>query len=207
MSPEKRIHYLRRIINDRLPGWDEQKKFLPKTPIPGVKYTTDKVQELRKGAVLACLYVDQGELMTILIERTKDTSPHSGQIAFPGGKYEKEDKNQVVTALREAEEEVGLPQNEVEVIGRLSPVRIPVSGFEVLPVIGFYNGIPDLTPSPHEVNSMIQTPLMPLIESLETRNIIVRGHEITTPVFHANGHIVWGATAMVLGELKAVINN
>ncbi|MFP4663872.1 MAG: NUDIX hydrolase [Bacteroidales bacterium] len=207
MRPEEHIENLRKKLGGKLPGWDIQKKFLPSTPIPGVKYTTEDEQQLRKGAVLTCLYIDNGEIMTILIERTVDTSPHSGQIAFPGGKYEKEDKTQVRTALREAEEEVGLPGEQVEVIGSLSPVKIPVSGFTVLPVIGYYHGIPDLTPCPHEVNTMIQTPLIPLIKSLETRKIIVRGYEIETPVFTAGGHIVWGATAMVLGELRAVLTN
>ncbi len=200
----KHIQTIWKSLNGNLPGWTEQKKYLPHSPIPGIEYTTNKT--LQKGAVLACLYEEQGDLMTILIERTQDTSPHSGQIAFPGGKYEPEDKNQVATALREAEEEIGIDKQDIQVIGTLSPVEIPVSGFTVLPVIGYYDTIPQLNPNPREVNSIIQTPLIPLIESLETRVITVRKHKVKTPVFSSNGHIIWGATAMVLGELKAILH-
>ncbi|MEA3447548.1 MAG: CoA pyrophosphatase [Bacteroidota bacterium] len=200
----KYIDTIKACMNGDLPGWTEQKKYLPHTTIPGVSYTSNN--KLRKGAVLACLYEDSGTLMTILIERTQDTSPHSGQIAFPGGKYENQDKTQIETAIREAEEEIGINKHDVEIIGSLSSVDIPVSGFTVLPVIGYYDGIPQLHPNPHEVNSIIQTPLIPLIKSLETRVITVRQHKVKTPVFSSNGHIIWGATAMVLGELKAILN-
>ncbi|MGM0651065.1 MAG: NUDIX hydrolase, partial [Bacteroidota bacterium] len=117
-----------------------------------------------------------------------------------------QDKNQVETALREAEEEIGLNRFKVQVLGKLSSVDIPVSGFTVLPVIGYYHSVPQLKPNPHEVNTVIQTPLIPLIESLETRVIKVRSHQVKTPVFLSNGHVIWGATAMVLGELKAILN-
>ncbi|MDA3912420.1 MAG: CoA pyrophosphatase [Bacteroidales bacterium] len=176
---------------------------MPIKGLPNISYQSNN--SLRKGAVLACLYEDNNELMTILIERTQDTTPHSGQIAFPGGKYEDFDKNQIQTAFREAEEEVGLNPKDLELLGQLSPIEIPISGFTVLPVVAWHEGIPNLKGNPHEVESMIQTPLLPLIKSLRIQEIPVRKHQVTTPCFLTQKHIVWGATAMVLGELQEII--
>jgi 8-oxo-dGTP pyrophosphatase MutT (NUDIX family) len=199
------IEKLRSSLKNNLPGWDTQKQFLPITKIPGLEYKT--TAPLRKGAVLACLYENQGELMTILIERTQDSSPHSGQIAFPGGKYEDIDENQTNTALREAFEEVGLNPSELEILGKLTPVQIPVSGFTVLPVIAWHSSIPKLNASPLEVKTLIVTPLEKLLNNLAIKTLTVRNNEIETPCFSTNGFNIWGATAMVLGELKEIINN
>jgi 8-oxo-dGTP pyrophosphatase MutT (NUDIX family) len=203
MTNTQFIANLKKQLQNRLPGWEAQKNYMPIKGLPNISYHANN--GLRKGAVLACLYEDNNELMTILIERTQDTTPHSGQIAFPGGKYEEFDKDQIQTAFREAEEEVGLKPNELEFLGQLSPIEIPVSGFTVLPVIAWHEGIPDLIGNPHEVESMIQTPLLPLMKSLRIQEIPVREHQVTTPCFLTQKHIVWGATAMVLGELREII--
>ncbi len=204
MTNQQFIKLLKQSLKDTLPGWETQQKFMPIKGLPNISYRSNN--SLRKGAVLACLYEDNNELMTILIERTQDTTPHSGQIAFPGGKYEEFDENQIQTAFREAEEEVGLNPNDLELLGQLSPIEIPVSGFTVLPVVAWHNGIPNLNGNPHEVESMIQTPLFPLIKSLRIQEIPVREHQVTTPCFLTQKHIVWGATAMVLGELREIIS-
>ncbi len=198
------ISALKLRLQEPLPGWSAQSKYIPQKGLPDVQFNTNK--ELRKGAVLICLYEDEGNLTTVLIERTQDSSPHSGQIAFPGGKYEERDKNQTTTAFREAWEEVGLATNELELIGALSPVEIPVSGFTVLPIIAWHKAIPNLTPNPVEVESIIKTPVADMLNSLEVLEIKARGHQVTTPCFKANQHIVWGATAMVLGELQSIIS-
>lgn len=204
MTNKRFISELKSRLKQPLPGWDIQSKFLPIKGLPDIQYKSSI--NLRKGAVLACLYEDEGELMTILIERTKDSSPHSGQIAFPGGKFEEEDRNQVTTAFREAWEEVGLEPNEMELIGQLSPVEIPISGFTVLPVIAWHNSIPKLKANPTEVESLIKTPVAEMLKSLKTEEIPVRQHKVTAPCFVAQQHLVWGATAMVLGEFREIMN-
>jgi len=203
MTNQQFISHLKQRLKNTLPGWKAQQNFMPIKGLPNISYQSKN--SLRKGAVLACLYEDNNELMTILIERTQDTSPHSGQIAFPGGKYETFDKNQIQTAFREAEEEVGLKQEHLELLGKLSSIEIPVSGFTVLPVIAWHEGIPDLNGNPREVASLIQTPLLPLIKSLRVEEIPVREHQVTTPCFFTQKHIIWGATAMVIGELREII--
>ncbi|MEA1873167.1 MAG: CoA pyrophosphatase [Bacteroidota bacterium] len=203
MTNQQFISQLKQRLKNTLPGWKTQQNFMPLKGLPNISYKSKNT--LRKGAVLACLYEDNNELMTILIERTQDTSPHSGQIAFPGGKHEEFDENQIETAFREAEEEVGLKPNELELLGQLSPIEIPISGFTILPVVAWHKGIPNLIGDPHEVASLIQTPLLPLIKSLRIKEIPVREYQVTTPCFFTQKHIVWGATAMVIGELQEII--
>jgi 8-oxo-dGTP pyrophosphatase MutT (NUDIX family) len=197
------IHSLKHALSRPLPGWDSHQIYMPIKGLPNIQYHGNN--HLRKGAVLACLYEDNNELMTILIERTQDTSPHSGQIAFPGGKYEDFDKDQIETAFREAWEEVNLNPEELEHLGELSSIEIPVSGYTVLPVLAWHDGVPELKGNPHEVAALIQTPLIPLMNSLKITDIPVREHQVTTPCFIAKDYIVWGATAMVLGELRDII--
>lgn len=205
MTNKALINSLKIALNDTLPGWDSHKRYMPIKGLPNINYKSNG--NLKKGAVLACLYEENDELMTILIERTQDTSPHSGQIAFPGGRYEDFDKTQIKTAFREAWEEVDLKPEELEHLGQLSSIDIPVSGYTVLPVLAWHNSIPELKGNPQEVASLIQTPLIPLMNSLRIEKIPVRQSEVTTPCFIAQDYIVWGATAMVLGELREIIKS
>ena len=204
MSIDLNRNKLQNIFDKPLPGWDIHQEYIPVSGFPNIEYNTDK--ELRKGAVLICIYEEGDGLHTVLIERTPDSSPHSGQIAFPGGKYEDFDGNQVTTALREANEEVGIDTNKLNVLGCLSSIQIPVSGFTVLPVLAWYDGYPELTASPDEVASLIRVPLDELLNSKDMVDITARGYQIKTAAFKAGEHIVWGATAMVIGELKEMLN-
>lgn len=188
-----------------LPGWEAQASMIPISPINGVEYHTDR-NKLKKGAVLISLFEQKGKTHTIFIERTKDSSPHSGQIAFPGGRYEDTDKTQIHTALREAQEEVGIDINSLRVIGKLSPVDITVSGYSVLPVIAEFKGIPKLTPSLDEVKNIFTLPLSDLLNKKTICTLEVRKQIVKTPAYILNGIPVWGATAMALGELQAILS-
>ncbi len=205
MTNKELINSLKTALKNTLPGWDSHKRYMPIQGLQNINYKSNG--NLKKGAVLACLYEENDEIMTILIERTQDTSPHSGQIAFPGGRYEDFDKTQIKTAFREAWEEVDLKPEELEHLGQLSSIDIPVSGYTVLPVVAWHNNIPELKGNPQEVASLIQTPLIPLMNSLKIEKIPVRQREVTTPCFIAQDYIVWGATAMVLGELREIIKS
>jgi 8-oxo-dGTP pyrophosphatase MutT (NUDIX family) len=127
--------------------------------------------------------------------------------AFPVVRWEPEDDTRYDTALRECEEEIGIPQSKVEVIGELSELYIFASHYTVLPVVGYMQGLPEFIPDHIEVDKVIEAPVERLIDKnyhLQKR-LQVRHFEIDAPYFDVFGEIVWGATAMMLSELVTVI--
>ena len=131
---------------------------------------------------------------------------HAGQIAFPGGKREKEDLNLVHTALREAEEEIGIGRNGVEVLGVLSPVYVQVSDFLITPVLGWTHAKPHIKTDPSEVDEVIFVSMAALIDPANhcDRETETSTGRITVPGYEINGNFIWGATAMVLAELADI---
>ena len=133
--------------------------------------------------------------------------PHSGQVSFPGGKKEEADKDLTATALREANEELGIPSSHVDILGNLTELFIIASNFVVQPVIGYLDFRPEFKLDPREVVEVIETPVSELLrpEIRKERPFEVgRGIEIIAPYFNINGHHVWGATAMMLNEFLTV---
>ncbi len=161
----------------------------------------------KQSSVLILLYPFQNSIYSVLMERTSYNGVHSGQISFPGGSWEKKDNSFQETALREANEEVGILPNDVEVIGQLSDMYIPPSNFLVHPFVGFSNKKPQLFPEASEVAQIIEADLETIFHHSDFREmeLEVRGEKIITPYYNIDGHVVWGATAMMLSELKEVI--
>lgn len=163
----------------------------------------------RLGAVLALIYPVNEEPYTLLMLRNTYDGVHSAQVSFPGGGKDETDKDLAETALREAEEEVGIQRAGVKIIGKLSRVYIPPSGFLVQPYIGYMEERPRLTPDTKEVSELIETPLRVIIDetTVQTKSIRLSSGLVMhdTPYFNINGHTVWGATAMMLGELKEIL--
>jgi 8-oxo-dGTP pyrophosphatase MutT (NUDIX family) len=161
-----------------------------------------------KSAVLILITPVDDEISITLTKRTKGRGPHSGQISFPGGRYEEEDVSLVNTALREANEEINLFTEEVNVLGSLTELFIPVSNFLVHPVVATAFPHPELKPNEIEVEKIFYLTLSTLQdEKLIKRkkfNSTSRG-EIDAPYFDIKGHEIWGATAMILSEFKALI--
>lgn len=168
----------------------------------------------RRGAVLITL-VPAGEDTEIpLIQRSDDGGPHALQISLPGGAAEPMDRSSADTALREAHEEIGLPREHVTVIGNLSDLYIDVSDFLITPVVAWYErGDPErwlwphLRRQPREVRRILRGSLSMLEATVTDRRVDARGIELTAPSFLAEGEIVWGATAMILGELLHVLRS
>lgn len=157
------------------------------------------------GAVLIALYADEGTIKTVMMKRPDYDGTHSGQVSFPGGKVEKSDIDIVHTALREAEEEVNIRQNDVRVIGQLTELYIPPSNFLVHPILGVLDSKPNLVPDQHEVESILIPDLSYLLRDDiidETEIELSSGFQLKTPSFQVDGHTVWGATAMIIAELK-----
>lgn len=166
------------------------------------------VKNAKVGAVLIALYPDNGVIRTVLMKRPDYDGTHSGQISFPGGKVEEKDADIVQTALREAEEEVNIKPDEVRVIGQLTQLYIPPSNFLVHPVLGILSKPPLLIPDQREVESIHVPELSYLLRDdiiAEKEIMLSSGFRMRTPYFEVDGHTVWGATAMIIAELKQIM--
>jgi 8-oxo-dGTP pyrophosphatase MutT (NUDIX family) len=163
----------------------------------------------RKSAVLILLYPTENSINTILIQRPIYDGVHSGQIAFPGGKFEENDLSLENTALREANEEIGINTHNIQLIGSLTDLYISPSNFLVKPFVGFVEKLSELKADSYEVNQIIHYDLFSLnnerikgIKTIKHSN----GFKIKTPYYEVEGFTVWGATAMMISELNAVVS-
>jgi 8-oxo-dGTP pyrophosphatase MutT (NUDIX family) len=139
----------------------------------------------------------------ILTERRADLRRHAGEISFPGGRRDEGDADFAATALREAEEEIGLDPAAVELGGALSPTTTFATGYRIHSFVGL---IPDpedldLRPSPDEVETVLAYSLDVLREGYAMRRLVRRGIPIHTPTYEVEGQLIWGATARILGDL------
>lgn len=142
---------------------------------------------------------DEG-LRLLLTRRTDTLSRHAGEISFPGGLAD-DGEPPSRTALREAEEEIGLDPGSVDVLGSLAPVHTRVTGILVVPVVGLVSGVPALTPNPAEIAEVLMFPMGRLREVGEERPVEWEGRTYRTHVFELEGHVIWGATARILQML------
>ncbi len=165
------------------------------------------VTPVRSG-VLILLYHKGGVLTTLFIRRPEYSGIHSGQIAFPGGRQEADDANIQYTALRETEEETGIPQERITIAAPLTPLYIPPSNYMVYPFLALTRPDPVFIPDPSEVASIIEIPLVNLL----TPDCIKRFPPapefkfLEVPAYVFNDIIIWGATAMITAELIELIN-
>ncbi|SEI56486.1 8-oxo-dGTP pyrophosphatase MutT, NUDIX family [Dyadobacter koreensis] len=191
-------------LKDPLPG-ESAHQFMQSTS--KLRLTVKPNERTRKSAVLILFYPYKGEIYFPLILRPAYDGVHSGQVAFPGGRYEKTDENLIRTALREAQEEIGLRLNDVKILGILTELFIPPSNFYVLPVVAAMPYRPDFFPDPREVEDIFEIKLKHIsdISIIGSSDIQVRGVQITAPHYEVNGYKIWGATAMMISELLTVL--
>jgi 8-oxo-dGTP pyrophosphatase MutT (NUDIX family) len=190
----------------------ELKKPLPGTAAqmlmaPSLRRPANVPIPMRNSGVLLLLYPVNDRLFTVFMKRTEYGGPHSGQISFPGGKFEDGDRSLVETALRESREEIGISPDAIEVLGTLSPLHIPISNFRILPVVGFMPEKPVFTTDSHEVDYLIETPLEILLkpEIVKTKTMTFGDLSFEVPYYDIDGNHLWGATAMMLSELLEVV--
>lgn len=160
------------------------------------------------AAVLIHLYPIKNETYFTLIKRTTYDGAHSGQIALPGGKVEQGDLNSTETALREAKEETNITSKNLKIIGELTNIYIPPSNFYVTPILALNYAKPDYILEKNEVETILEVKLSELLDSKNILNTDVKlgnGKILNTPSFKLVNEIVWGATAMILNELKLII--
>jgi 8-oxo-dGTP pyrophosphatase MutT (NUDIX family) len=149
------------------------------------------------AAVLIPLYLDEGDLHAVYTKRRDDLSKHAGEISFPGGRPDFPEEDLMVTALREAEEEIGLPRGEVEVVGALPPVGTFVTGYKIHPFVGVIKPGHEWTPQPTEVEIVLDLSLRDVIAGHEMKRLIKKGVPIKTPTYTVDGNMIWGATARI----------
>ena len=165
----------------------------------------------RVGAVMVLLFPKDDIPHFVLIERATYPGVHSGQISFPGGQVDKNDPNMEYTAIRETKEEIGINETSLEVLGGLSDLYIPPSNFHVHPFVGFIPETPAFIPDPREVHEIF-TPsvdelVLPGLEKTKTIFNKRLNKEIEAPCFEIQGKTVWGATAMIISELRELLKN
>jgi 8-oxo-dGTP pyrophosphatase MutT (NUDIX family) len=155
----------------------------------------------KDAAVLVPLCGDP--LTTILTERRADLRRHAGEISFPGGRQDHPDEDPRSTALREAEEEIGLHPGSVELIGALPPVGTFVTGYRIFPFVGVIEPGQTWRPQASEVAQVLEFTLADLLAGHEMQRLLRKGVPIKTPTYTVDGHFVWGATARILQSLFA----
>ena len=167
-------------------------------------------QQLRPASVLVLVFpAGDGEARVVLTERVDRGGHHSGEVSFPGGKAEPEDADVVATAIREATEEVGLDPAAcgLTVLGVLEPFWIPISGFNVTPVVAVAERKPELFPAEAEVARILEPPLTAFLPGapLDVVERTIRGWSVRYSAYPIEGLSVWGATARILGQLGAIL--
>lgn len=190
-----------------LGGINSQFKLVPEMRI-NISEEQIKSNNPRKAAVMALFYPNKREKATFLLtQRASYKGTHSAQISFPGGKYDQQDITMQETALRELEEEVGVLRNSVKIIRKLSETYIPPSNFMVTPFIGFLDKKPKLLAN-NEVAELIEIEATELLNEKNITSTVMETSymkEIEVPCFKFSNYVVWGATAMMLSEIKDLI--
>jgi 8-oxo-dGTP pyrophosphatase MutT (NUDIX family) len=161
----------------------------------------DSVGGKDDAAVLVPLYVKDGDLHAVFTKRRDDLRRHAGEISFPGGRPDFPEEDLRVTALREAEEEIGLPRDDVEIVGALPPTGTFVTGYRIHPYVGLIEEGKEWELQPNEVEVVLELSLPDLIRGFEMQRLLKKGVPIKTPTYTVDGNLVWGATARILHHL------
>ncbi|MER3401120.1 MAG: CoA pyrophosphatase [Thermoflexus sp.] len=204
--PEQIIHRLRERLRQPLPGPAAQGEMAPPYRRALLEASPGWPPDARSAAVLILLYPDGEDLAFPLTVRTQHVAHHKGQVSLPGGACEP-GEDPVATALRETEEELGPLGAPVTLVGALTPLYVPPSGFLIHPVVGFLPRRPAFQPAPLEVAEVLEATLAWLLDprSRGEEEWELHGGRWRIPVFRLQGHGVWGATAMILSEFRAVV--
>lgn len=161
------------------------------------------------SAVLLPLYLKDGEYHLLFIQRTTRVRDHKGQISFPGGAYEEEDIAFRKTALRETEEEVGVAESDVEVLGELDDIRTIGSSYVISPFVGIIPWPYDIKVDQWETEEVIEVPLAALLDKDNVREDtdILEGEVVPTFFYHYQGKVIWGATARMLRQFLGIVTD
>ncbi|MEZ4727683.1 MAG: CoA pyrophosphatase [Caldilineaceae bacterium] len=201
-------HFIEQLAQDLqgpLPGRAAQYRMAPQ-PRPGAEPYDQFPADARRGGVLVLFYPVADQPYLPLILRPTYEGVHSGQVGFPGGGQEAGDPDIVATALREAQEEIGIDLAPITVLGQLSPLYVFASNYLVQPTVAWMTQPPRFLIDPREVAELIEMPLSALLDPANYRRETweLRGRVADVPFFHIQTYTIWGATAMMLSELLAL---
>ncbi len=200
---------LSKVKNLPLPAQVSQLKMSPPFRLELIEMSNDKMKRANRAGVMALFYPDKRQqTKLVLILRNTYNGVHSGQIGFPGGKFQPNDVSLEKTAIRETSEEIGIPEQSIEIIKQLTEVYIPPSNFYVQPFLGIIKDTPTFFKQDDEVEEIIEVLLNHLFNEVNVINTSVETSykvKVEVPAYKLNGHIVWGATAMMLSEIKDLL--
>ena len=201
----KLVTHLLEALQGELPGYQAHQKMLP--PGRTLNAGTHESLSSKMSSVLVLLFPDGDRVFTCLMKRPSTMKNHPGQISFPGGKVEKNDVSAEMTALREAQEEVGIDVSKIQVIGKLSDLFVEVSGFTIKPFVAWTDFKPDFQLEPGEVEELILFPVSDFIfeENIPETEIQTSIGLLTVKYFPSKEGKIWGATAMILAELIEIL--
>ena len=208
MDFQEFLQYVPKIIEASLPAFDAHVKMAPLDRVESLKNIDIKGKNPRVAAVMMLFYPKNDATHLVLIVRNSYKGVHSAQIAFPGGKYELGDQNFAETALRETHEELGIHPDKIEILKPFTELYIPPSNFMVYPFLGISKEELVFTPQLSEVADIIELPLSLFLDDalvVNTNLSTSYADNISIPAFKIEEHIVWGATAMMLSELKEIL--
>jgi 8-oxo-dGTP pyrophosphatase MutT (NUDIX family) len=202
------LHYAPKIQIVELPATTAHAKMAPSNRLDLLKATDFSKINPRKAAVMMLFYPKNFQTHLALILRTSYNGVHSSQIAFPGGKVEEADIDLSTTALRETHEEIGIHPKHIHVIRPFTQVYIPPSNFMVYPFLGYSTVELDFTLQEEEVAGIVELPLAKFMDESIVKNKMMKtsyANSFEVPGFQVNEHFVWGATAMMMSELKETL--
>ena len=200
---------LRKHLKGEIPVWCAYEKMRANV-IHGNGFRKPFKLSPKEGAVLILLYREDkyaSDWKFPLIQRPPYQGVNGGQISFPGGKKDIEDRDLLQTARWETQEEIGVSGADIRIIGSLSKLDIEVSNHVVLPIIGFMDQKPIFTPHPYEVAEIIEISLVDLFKKdvVKEKDLNIGGVTLRVPYYDVDDHFIWGATAMIINELATII--
>jgi 8-oxo-dGTP pyrophosphatase MutT (NUDIX family) len=201
------LSHLQKALQGELPGDLAHQKMLP--PGRTLKASLNEYSSSMMSSVLVLLYPDGDRVFTCLMKRPSTMKHHPGQISFPGGKVEEDDLSAEMTALREAQEEVGIDPSRIQVIGKLSDLYVEVSRFTIQPFLAWTEIKPDFKLEAGEVEELILFPISDFIfeDSFPETEIQTSIGLLSVKYFPCHEGKIWGATAMILAELIEILRN
>ena len=197
------INQLKLQLDQPLPGKDAQSIMMIE---PKPIFNNTNTKNVKLSAVLILLFFENDDWNFFLTKRSQNVNNHKGQISLPGGVHEENESLQE-TAIRETEEEIGIPSQDIQLIGRLSPFYVPVSNFKISPFVGWIEKKPRIKAYDGEVEKVFSVSINKFIlkSTQKVKCDILNGKMVKIPYFDIDNEMVWGATSIILSEFKNII--